>query len=184
MGTRAVRLRSHPQTPCAAVDEVVADVDVTRDVLVVRYAIVGDLDRVRIPATSLDPERLWAHTCCELFVAPSPGEGYLEWNFSPNGQIACFAFTAYRQRSPSAPTSSATSTVRVAGRELTLEARVPLPADVGELARMSLTAVVEDDGGTLSYWALRHPGARPDFHHEAGFALTLTLAPSIAIVDR
>jgi hypothetical protein len=39
--------------------------------------------------------------------------------------------------------------------------------------RLALTAVVEDARGRLSYWALRHPPGRPDFHHRDGFALVL-----------
>jgi hypothetical protein len=169
------------------VDEVVVDIGVAAgDMLVVGYAIIGELDRLRIPArgASLDPERLWAHTCCEMFVAPALGEGYVEWNFSPSGQIARLAFSAYRKRIASAPTMVAGPAVTMDGRALRLEARVPLPPDVGETARLSLTAVLEDATGALSYWALRHPCDRPDFHHPEGFALGLTLGPPIAIVDR
>ena len=32
---------------------------------------------------------------------------------------------------------------------------------------------IEDEAGALSYWALRHPPGKPDFHHPAGFALEL-----------
>ena len=39
--------------------------------------------------------------------------------------------------------------------------------------RLALSAVVEADDGTLSYWALRHPPGRPDFHHADGFVLRL-----------
>jgi hypothetical protein len=175
-----IELHAHPQSPCDDV-EVIADVDVEAGMLVVRYAIVGD--RVRIPAagTTLDPERLWAHTCCELVVAPALGESYVEWNFSPSGQIARFEFSGYRTRIPSGPTVAASSAVIVEGHALRLDARVPLPADA---ARMSLTTVVEDKSGALSYWALRHPCERPDFHHADGFALELTVGPSIAIVHR
>jgi hypothetical protein len=37
--------------------------------------------------------------------------------------------------------------------------------------RIALAAVIEDDNGELSYWGLRHPHAKPDFHHPNGFAL-------------
>jgi hypothetical protein len=169
-------LQAHPRTPCSAVDEVVVDVSVAADgVLVLRWAIVGELERMRIPApgSRLDPERLWAHTCCESFVAPASGEDYVEWNFSPTGQIALFAFSEYRKRT-TAPTIVAHSVVTRIGRELRLEARVPLHE---QRVRLSLTAVVEDADGALSYWALRHPRDRPDFHDPDGFALTLTLGP-------
>jgi hypothetical protein len=148
-------------------------------VLALRYTISGDLARLRIPprSTRLDPDRLWAHTCCELFVAPAAGERYFEWNFSPTGQVARFAFSAYRSRSPTppAPTAIVDPTVTLLERELRLEARVPLPPDLGTTARISLTAVLEDATGALSYWALRHPCDRPDFHHPDGFALSLTI---------
>jgi hypothetical protein len=41
--------------------------------------------------------------------------------------------------------------------------------------KLALTAVVEDDSGNLSYWALRHAPGKPDFHHPNGFVLELTL---------
>jgi hypothetical protein len=32
---------------------------------------------------------------------------------------------------------------------------------------------VEAAGGGLSYWALRHPPDKPDFHHRENFSLVL-----------
>jgi len=37
----------------------------------------------------------------------------------------------------------------------------------------ALSAVIEDDDGAFSYWALRHPPGKPDFHHPDAFALML-----------
>ena len=179
-------LRCHPQTPCAAVDEVTAEIGLDPDgMLVVAFRIVGDLARLRIPTDveRLDPERLWAHTCCELFVAPIAGDAYVEHNFSPNGQVARFEFSAYRRRAPSSAVGAVSITSTRELGALALDARVPLPLDVGAAARISITTVVEDDSGALSYWALRHPSGRPDFHHEHGFALSLTLGAVPAIVD-
>ena len=42
----------------------------------------------------------------------------------------------------------------------------------GEL-RMGLSAVIEEEGGVFSYWALAHPPGAPDFHHAACFAARL-----------
>ena len=39
--------------------------------------------------------------------------------------------------------------------------------------RLALAAVLEDQQGALSYWALAHPPGKPDFHHPAGFTLEL-----------
>jgi hypothetical protein len=33
--------------------------------------------------------------------------------------------------------------------------------------------VIETLDGSLSYWALRHPPGKPDFHHSESFALEL-----------
>ncbi len=39
--------------------------------------------------------------------------------------------------------------------------------------RLGLSAVIEDEDGERSYWALRHPPGQPDFHHAEAFALAL-----------
>lgn len=38
---------------------------------------------------------------------------------------------------------------------------------------LGLSAVIEEMGGTKSYWALAHPPGAPDFHHPTCFAATL-----------
>jgi len=45
----------------------------------------------------------------------------------------------------------------------------------GRPLRLGLSAVVEDADGELSYWALRHPPGKPDFHYTDAFALQLVL---------
>ena len=37
---------------------------------------------------------------------------------------------------------------------------------------LGLSAILEEEDGTISYWALAHGAGRPDFHHPACFALT------------
>ncbi len=39
--------------------------------------------------------------------------------------------------------------------------------------RLAVTAVVADPAGRVSYFALAHPGGRPDFHDREGFTLRL-----------
>jgi hypothetical protein len=41
--------------------------------------------------------------------------------------------------------------------------------------------VVEDQSGKLSYWAVRHPPGKPDFHHPDCFALDLEPANLAAV---
>jgi hypothetical protein len=56
---------------------------------------------------------------------------------------------------------------------LVLEARIHLGEFADRAVRIGLTAVIEDQAGSLSYWALRHPRSKPDFHHRGGFILRL-----------
>ena len=51
------------------------------------------------------------------------------------------------------------------------EARAPLNMD--SAIEVGLSAVIEEQGGVLSYWALRHPPGKPDFHHRDSFAMEL-----------
>jgi hypothetical protein len=46
--------------------------------------------------------------------------------------------------------------------------------------RVGLSAVIEANDGTLSYWALKHPAAKPDFHHPDSFVLELAFASQSA----
>ena len=39
-------------------------------------------------------------------------------------------------------------------------------------AGLGLSAILEEEDGTISYWALAHPPGRPDFHHPDCLALT------------
>jgi hypothetical protein len=87
-------------------------------------------------------------------------------------------FSAYRVGGPVAsPEWSPTLEVRTRGDTLTLTAGVALAklaaADASATLRLAVSAVLEARDGSLSYWALRHPPGRPDFHHRDGFALTL-----------
>ena len=188
------RLHCHPRTPHAGIDVATEIMVEAGNVLVVDYRIRGDLQQLRVPGTPLDPERLWQHSCCELFVAPLEDERledgrlderYVEWNVSPTGQVARFEFAAYRRRasrSVGAPTEAEVS-VTIRPDELALRARVPRETHFGDSLRISLTAVLEDATGGLSYWAMRHPRDRADFHDRGGFALALTFSPSPMILD-
>jgi hypothetical protein len=61
--------------------------------------------------------------------------------------------------------------VRKQAQRLELSAGVALE-HAGKVA-LGLAAVIEEQDGALSYWALRHPAGTPDFHHPEAFALAL-----------
>lgn len=136
-----------------------------------RYRIEGAIDRLRIPAPAARQrgERLWEHTCCELFFAQEGAVAYREFNFSPSGEWAAYAFERYRAGG-ALPAADPDIVVRRAPGRLELEARVAAPA---QRLCVGLCAVIEAEDGALSYWALRHPSGKPDFHRAEAFALGL-----------
>ncbi|MFZ4534775.1 DOMON-like domain-containing protein [Propionivibrio sp.] len=130
-------------------------------------------------ATFTVTDALWEHTCFEAFVGVAGDPAYREFNFSPSGQWATYAFSGYRQPDQAAtPITAPTITSRLFAGRLELEAIIPrdaLPTRSGTL-QIGLSAVVEAADtvdGSHSYWALRHPARHPDFHHRDAFTLEL-----------
>ena len=180
----------HPATPAPIVRALEARACWQSDgALALAFRLWGDMARLRVPAErpAQRADLLWEHTCFEAFVGVPDQEGYREFNFSPSGLWASYAFTGYRQRDqideerdekPQDSIAPRIVTRRFAGH-LEVDATIPagaLPANSGELL-LGLCAVVEAADtidGSHSYWALRHPAERPDFHHRD--ALTLHLA--------
>jgi hypothetical protein len=137
----------------------------------VTYLVQGRIGELRLPPPRPPrfTERLWEHTCCEIFVAASDFPAYHEFNFSPSGEWAAYAFESYRNGgSLDAPDPGIS--VRAAAERLELQASIDVPA--GKL-RLGVSAVIEEANGRRSYWALRHPPGGPDFHHAGAFVLEL-----------
>lgn len=134
------------------------------------------------PAGPSRVDRLWEHLCFEAFISASGNNSYREFNFSPSGQWAAYAFCGYRQRSPEAdPASTPDMTISRFADALELKAVVfcdkTARAGANTTRLIGLSAVVESFDGRLSYWALRHPdgepGASPDFHDRRNFCIEL-----------
>ena len=164
-------LQPHPATPCDAVDWLTAAL--SHDAAAgwkLRYTLNGDLARLRIPAPAARPaatDGLWRRTCFECFVASGHGTAYREFNFSPSGDWAAYAFRAERVRDAACEPLPAPRIACVHdARTLTLDAWLPGLLPGGPLG---LAAVIEAQDGGLSYWALHHPAPRPDFHHRGGW---------------
>lgn len=103
--------------------------------------------------------------------------GYAEFNLSPSGEWAAYRFDAYRSGMRELEVAQApTSEIRRDDGRLDVALRIaPVPESWGrtEALRIAASAVVEDAGGALAYWAPAHPVGAPDFHHPAGFVLDL-----------
>jgi hypothetical protein len=179
INTQPAVLTAHPSTPNEAVCSLGAQLRVKEpDILVFRYSLVADMSRVRVPSSGVGvrADVLWKHTCFEAFVAPADAPGYHEFNFSPSLDWAIYRFSAYRDgMSPAEVCRAPQISVRRDDHGLELQSAVRLGhlvdyPDVRHL-RVALAAVIEDETGRLSYWGLRHPPGKPDFHHPNSFAL-------------
>lgn len=176
-GPVPVTLVCHPQFRSQSVHGVDAAVSTAPDeMLALTFSLKGDLARLRIPQPG--PSRctagLWRHTCFEVFVMAEEGTAYREFNVSPSGEWAAYAFRSYRDGGELEIELSPGIVVRRSMNRLELDAQICqefLPP--GRPLRLGLSAVVEDADGLLSYWALRHPPGKPDFHHTDTFTFQL-----------
>jgi hypothetical protein len=147
--------------------------------LQVTFRLDGDIRRIRVPPPAVPriATQLWRHTCFEAFIAVEGQPAYHEFNFAPSGEWAVYAFSGYRNGGPLANEMMRPHiAVRTTDSRLELDALVRLDGLSANHPRASLriglSAVIEASDG-LSYWALRHPADKPDFHDAAGFSLLL-----------
>lgn len=174
-------LHCHPATPAGLPLDVSVSVDWTPEGLHFVYAVSGNTGALRIPpaAGPGTADGLWQHTCLEAFVAAEGEEAYREFNFSPSSQWAAYRFASERRRDSTTATELPAPVVQrtVTPTRLTLDVHLPSTALPSPVMRwqLALCAVIEEHDGRLSYWALRHPCERPDFHHPAGRTLRLAL---------
>ena len=173
----------HPDAVSNAVRAVYVEIELTpQGTLHLRYELTGDLAQLRIPAPQppIAVDGLWEHTCFEMFVAVESNARYHEFNFSPSGQWAAYAFSDYRERSEWTASHAPTIKVVQTNGHLLLEAVIAaadLPQNLKAMPlQLGLTAVIEANDGSRTYWALHHPQTHPDFHHRAGFILSLNPA--------
>lgn len=164
-----MRLKLHPDCLCDAVTRI--EVDVRRSKpgrLSLHYILAGNMAGLRLPmpAPPLRTDGLWQHTCFELFAREPSAAAYLECNFSPSTQWAAYRFEACRSGMTDADIAPPAIETRRGDDRFELLAAIEMPDGPILLA---LSAVIEETNGRKSYWALAHPGAKPDFHHPASF---------------
>ena len=117
---------------------------------------------------------LWKTTCFEAFLRPEGGESYVELNFSPSERWAAYDFASYREGMTEREFSREPNcTMRVGSNFAIFDVAVPMGGLPPLPCELGLAAVIEEEGGVLSYWALAHPPGKPDFHHPACFAARL-----------
>jgi hypothetical protein len=172
------KLIPHPATLARAVESI--EVDVARPALgrlVLEYRLRGDPQGLRIAPPRADPRRrgeLWRTTCFEAF-ARTDGDAYAEFNLAPSGEWDAYRFASYRA-GMSRLDLAAPPRIEVErlgdGLRLLVHLEFPAPG-LADAAPLGLCAVIEDQAGIKSYWALAHPPGQADFHHPDCFAAQL-----------
>lgn len=154
-----------------------------KNIITVRYELMGDLGKIDIPGPKQSPSRvkgLWESTCFELFLSPRGRQEYWEINVSPSGDWNVFCFERYKEkrsidnlREETSVASLPSSSQRQPG-SLILDFEI----DLGELIHQDrsletgISAIIKSTQ-KRTYWALAHRGPKPDFHRRDGFILKL-----------
>ena len=174
----SAELIRHPSTGCDAIRRIAVEASRTGDALDISFRVEGDISQLAIPAAGA-PQRsdgLWQHSCFEAFLQAGAGETYVEFNFSPSGAWAAYRFAGRRRGRESPGLTAPRMEIRQGPDWLAMNIRHSL-ADIVEFAGLpiaaGLAAVIEDRQGALTWWALAHRAASPDFHDPATFTLRL-----------
>lgn len=179
MSTRTFGLKPFPAgwTPSGVL--VRGSVERSEDVFSFHIELAGNLSSLRIPAPAAHAKRrdsLWENTCFEFFLAPTGISHYWEFNLSPSSDWNVYRFDAYR-RGMRPEDSFSDLPFKVCGGPGSLAVSVQvergtiIPGNGG--LDIGVSTVLKGRGGEISYWALAHPGPRPDFHARESFIIHL-----------
>lgn len=153
------------------------NVTIADGILRVEYGLSGLSCQTLFPTPSASPARrlqLWRQTCFELFWGPLQEPNYWELNAAPAGHWNILAFAGYRRGLTEEPRIGARVTTCHHPDGFSLRCTLPV-ASLGCPGPYRLAPAViiclGDEGRT--FWAVRHPGETPDFHHPLSFALTV-----------
>ena len=150
----------------------------TNRAITISFLLQGNLGDIILP-TSTERTRcdnLWQSTCLEMFWAEEEAKNYWELNLAPNGGWNIYAFTDYRtgMRQEDRITEPLIETERTPERfSLTAELDIASLRAGHPSLRVGISAVLQHRDTRLSYWALAHPEAKPNFHAPQAFLLRL-----------
>ena len=155
----------HPDMPSGAIHTVEAELERVAGGAVATFRAIGDVSRLIIPPPAA-PERtagLWQTTCFELFVA-GEGETYREFNFSPSGAWAAYAFDRHRHGMREV---QARVEIQILKSDKALSLIAEVETELQDSAHVGLTAVILEADGLTRYWATAFAPGEPDFHAAA-----------------
>lgn len=179
MNGQSFSLKPFPSASLMPVKEITGEIERRSGTLAVSYELLGLLSEIAIPAQADIPVRkkaLWEDTCFEFFLAVEDRTEYWEFNLSPSGHWNAYNFKSYRQGMQEEPAFTSLP-FRIGMHPELL--RLSLNIDLGKILpadhslKAAVSAVIKFKTGEISYWALTHPGPKPDFHHRDSFILKL-----------
>ena len=175
-------LAAHPDHPPLGVSGVEARIiGQDKKWLRVRWRVEGSQQLI-VPAFAGKgrTDQLWETTCFELYLKPMGGEAYCELNLSPSERWNAYDFDGYRLGMRERPfPREPECTIRQGSTFAIFDAAIPVAGLPDQDCAMGLSAILEEQGGVKSYWALAHAEGKPDFHAPACFAVALP-APGAA----
>lgn len=148
-----------------------------RNLLKIRYSLMGPLETVVIPQPVDQPSRkngLWEETCFEFFLGVQDTSNYWEFNLSPAGHWNVYRFDRYRQgMQEEAAIASLPFSVKetVDSLLLVLELNLDGLVPIDRRLEVAISTVIKTKDAAVSYWALTHPGAQADFHRRDSFTI-------------
>lgn len=169
----------HPENHPGAAIRVDGRIQRRHDQLAITYLLHDPSGLICIPEPAVSATRahgLWERTCFECFIAVDDADGYWEINLSPAGDWNVYRFDDYRLgMREEAAVRALPMAIESRGPHLEIRCDLKLNPIVPpcQPIKIALSAVLETAGGEKSFWAMAHPGPRPDFHHPAGFVLAL-----------
>lgn len=145
-----------------------ASLQVNNSTLDISWVVNGNISLINLSQKANEltkADRLWENTCFEIFLKRRNQKNYFEYNFAPNKSWNCYCFSDYRTGMKPFDIKPPLLDFKTSHKLLAMSVKVDLPAELinkSDLA-VGLTAVLNTADG-LTYWALKHPEATPDFH--------------------
>lgn len=149
-----------------------------QNLLTISYNLLGNIQQVDItpPETPQRKHELWQDTCFEFFLGAKNSPAYWEFNLSPAGHWNIYRFNNYRQGMQE-ETAFTTLPFDVKHNsdslDLTLNVNLDKIISVDQAIEVAITTVIKSTNGEVSYLALSHKGAEPDFHLRESFVIEL-----------
>ena len=176
---------SHPEQSFS----LTINAQMNNDCLAITYDLLGSLSAINlIDQRSTSTKRthdLWKDTCFEWFLKSPQKKNYWEFNASPSGDWNFYQLDDYRKNlheSPLVIHPKITSSWLEARQEqghyryqvaVDLKRLLDSTPHLREEGLLAVTSVVRYRSGEVSYYSLRHPVEKPDFHSNEAFILFL-----------